>query len=142
MTPAVLWLIAGVVLVAAEALSGDFVLVMLGVAALAAAGVDVLGAPLWLDAVVFAVVSLGLIAVVRPAIKRRMNNPRELRTNVSALVGKEAFVVSEVDARGGRIRLDGEVWSARAQGDDVFEVGERVTVIEIAGATAVVGAGI
>ncbi|MDI2027986.1 NfeD family protein [Saccharopolyspora sp. TS4A08] len=140
MTPALLWLIAGVLLVGAEALSGDFVLVMLGAAALGAAGSSALGMPLGVDVAVFAVLALGLVLLARPAIKRRMNQT-ELKTNADALVGKHAQVESAVDAHGGRVRIDGQVWSARALDEtQVIEVGRTVTVVEIAGATAVVWA--
>ncbi|MDA3645511.1 NfeD family protein [Saccharopolyspora indica] len=141
MTPALLWLIAGVLLIAAEVLSGEFVLVMLGAAALAAAGSSALGAPLPVDAVVFAVLGLGLIFIARPALKRRLHNPLELKTNVDALVGKRAVAESTVDVHGGQVRIDGAVWSARALDEtQVIEAGQTVTVIEIAGATAVVSA--
>lgn len=141
MTPALLWLIAGVLLVAAEVLSGEFVLVMLGAAALGAAGASALGAPLPVDAVVFAVLGLGLIFIARPALKRRLHNPLELKTNVDALVGKQAVAESTVDVHGGQVRIDGAVWSARALDEtQVIEAGQTVTVIEIAGATAVVSA--
>ncbi|MER7081037.1 Membrane protein implicated in regulation of membrane protease activity [Saccharopolyspora kobensis] len=141
MTPALLWLIAGVLLIAAEVLSGEFVLVMLGAAALAAAGSSALGAPLPVDAVVFAVLGLGLIFIARPALKRRLRNPLELKTNVDALVGKRAVAESTVDVHGGQVRIDGAVWSARALDEtQVIEAGQTVTVIEIAGATAVVSA--
>ncbi|SFS80313.1 NfeD family protein [Saccharopolyspora flava] len=140
MTPALLWLIAGVLLVGAEALSGDFVLVMLGAAALGAAGSSALGMPLGVDVAVFAVLALGLVVLARPAIKRRMSRA-ELKTNADALVGKHAQVESTVDAQGGRVRIDGQVWSARALDEtQVIEVGRTVTVMEIAGATAVVWA--
>ncbi|KAA5834223.1 NfeD family protein [Saccharopolyspora hirsuta] len=142
MTPALLWLIAGVLLIAAEVLSGEFVLVMLGAAALGAAGASALGAPLPVDAVVFAVLGLGLIFIARPALKRRlMSHPLELKTNVDALVGKRAVAESTVDVHGGQVRIDGSVWSARALDEtQVIEAGQTVTVIEIAGATAVVSA--
>ncbi|GAA0530158.1 membrane protein [Saccharopolyspora subtropica] len=141
MTPALLWLVAGVVLIAAEVLSGDFVLAMLGAAALGAAGASALGVPLGVDAVVFAVLGLGLIFLARPALKRRMHVQRELKTNVDALVGKHARVEATVDAHGGRVRIDGALWSARAFDEtQVIEAGRTVTVMEISGATAVVWA--
>lgn len=137
----VLWLILGLLLVAAETLSGDFVLVLLGVSALGAAGAAALGAPLWGDAVVFAGLSLGLVLGARPALKRRFRVERELKTNVAALPGKRAIVVERVDHRGGRVRIDGDVWSARTPDEaQVLETGETALVIEIAGATAVVSA--
>ncbi len=137
----VLWLIAGVVLVAAEVLSGDLVLLMLGAGALGAAGASALGLTLGLDAVVFAALSLGLLVLARPALKRAMVHQRELKTNVDALVGARAVVESTVDARNGRVRIGGDVWSARALDEQqVIETGRTVTVVEISGATAVVWA--
>ncbi|GAA4832810.1 NfeD family protein [Saccharopolyspora rosea] len=141
MTPALLWLIAGVVLVVAETLSGEFVLVMLGVAALGAAGAAALGASLGMDVLVFAVLGLGLVVTARPALKRRLQVQHELKTNVDALVGRKAVVESTVDAHGGRVRIGGELWSARAFDEtQVMQAGETVLVMEISGATAVVWA--
>lgn len=136
---ALVWLVAGVVLIAAEVVSGDFVLVMLGVGALGAAGAAALGAPLGVDAAAFAVLSLGLVFFARPALKRRMHHPPALKTNVDALVGHRAVVTSTVDAHGGQVRIDGQLWSARAVDETrVLETGSTVTVVEISGATAVV----
>ncbi|GAA3358601.1 NfeD family protein [Saccharopolyspora gregorii] len=137
----VVWLIIGVILVAAEVLSGEFVLVMLGLAALGTALVVLAGAPTWLAAVVFAALAGGLVLGARPALKRRFLGGRELKTNVDALVGKHAVVVATVDHQGGRVRIDGDVWSARASAEaDVFEADSTVLVTEISGATAIVAA--
>ncbi|GAA1285022.1 NfeD family protein [Saccharothrix xinjiangensis] len=141
MAASLIWLILGVVLVAAEVLSGDFVLVMLGVAALGAAGAAGLGAPVLISAVVFGVVSLGLVLGARPAIKRRMALGTGHRSGIEALVGSTAVVVSRVDAHGGTVRIGGEVWSARSLDRGVVEPGGEVTVVEISGATAVVLSG-
>ncbi|GAB2751487.1 NfeD family protein [Salinifilum aidingensis] len=139
MGAALLWLIAGVLLIGAEVLSGEFVLVMLGVAALGAAGAAALGAPLIVDAVVFAGLSVGLLLAARPALKRRFQVSRELPTNVDALVGRRALVRTRVDAHGGQVSINGDVWSARALDEtQVYEAGQTVTVMEISGATAVV----
>ncbi|CCH31552.1 NfeD family protein [Actinosynnema sp. NPDC047251] len=138
---ALIWLVLGVLLVAAEILSGDFVLVMLGVAALGAAGVSALGVGEVLAAVAFGVAALGLIAGARPALKRRLTAGHELTSGVQALVGGPAIVVSTVDAHGGRVRIGGEVWSARSLDHTVLEPGAEVTVVEISGATAVVMSG-
>lgn len=143
MLVSLLWLIAAVVLIAAETLSGDFVLVMLGAGALGAAGASALGLPLGWDAVVFGGLALGLIFLARPALKRRLRVDRELKTNVDALIGKKAVVESLVDVQGGRVRIDGDVWSARALDESqVMQTGQTVTVVEISGATAVVWAGL
>ncbi|MFC6089782.1 NfeD family protein [Saccharothrix lopnurensis] len=141
MAASLIWLILGVLLVAAEVLSGDFVLVMLGVAALGAAGAAGLGAPVLISAVVFGVVSLGLVLGARPALKRRMELGTGHRSGIEALAGATAVVVSRVDAHGGTVRIGGEVWSARSLDRGVIEPGVEVTVVEISGATAVVLSG-
>lgn len=136
---ALIWLIAGAVLIGAEVLSGDFVLLMLGLGALGAAGAAQLGAHPLIGLLVFALVSIGLITIARPALKRRMHAGDEVKTNVDALVGSKATVVATVTAQGGQIKIGGDTWSARAFDDtQVIEPGSSVTVMDIAGAVAVV----
>jgi membrane protein implicated in regulation of membrane protease activity len=138
MTAAVVWLVAGLLLISAEVLSGDFVLLMLGAGALAAAGTAALGGPLALNLAVFAGVSAALVTLARPALKRRLHTAH-VATNVEALLGGKAVVVSTVDAHHGKVRLRGELWSARAFDEtQVLEPGRAVTVMDISGATAVV----
>jgi membrane protein implicated in regulation of membrane protease activity len=135
---AVVWLVAGFALIAAEVLSGGFVLIMLGVGALAAAGFAALGASIWLDVAVFAGTSIALTTLARPVLKHRLHTDH-VPTNVDALLGDKAIVISTVDAHGGKIKLRGELWSARAYDEtEVLEPGQRVTVMTISGATAVV----
>jgi membrane protein implicated in regulation of membrane protease activity len=140
MTAAVIWLIVGALLVVAELLSGEFVLLMLGGGALAAGGVSLLVAGPVVGGVVFAVVSVLLLFAVRPALRRRLdrgNDPAVMHHQ--ALLGSTAIAVSRVDEHGGRVKIGGELWSARASdGHGVIEPGARVTVLSISGATAVV----
>jgi membrane protein implicated in regulation of membrane protease activity len=137
---ALLWLLAALLLLVAEAASGDLVLVMIGTGALAASGSAALGAPFWADAIVFAAVSILSLGVVRPAVKRRLRRGPTLPTGVEALVGLSAGVLTTVTASGGRVRIDGQEWTARtALADEVLVPGEEVIVVEIDGATAVVG---
>jgi membrane protein implicated in regulation of membrane protease activity len=137
--PWLIWLIAAGVLAIAEALSLDLVLVMLAGAALAGAGAAALGAPVALQVGVFAVVAIGLVGVVRPLAKRRLELPSSERTGIDALRGRNAVVVRTVDQHGGRVKLAGEEWSAEAYDPtQVLPVGSTVQVMEIRGATAVV----
>jgi len=141
---ALIWLIAGVALAAAEALTGDFVLLMLGGAALGTAGVTAAtDAPVWIDAVVFAVFSLVLLLGVRPILRRRYSVPPALTTGVEALPGKHALVLEQVGEHAGRVKIDGDVWTARPLDvTEVYEPGTTVTVMQIDGATAVVWRGV
>ncbi|GHJ38558.1 hypothetical protein Sm713_41670 [Streptomyces sp. TS71-3] len=112
---------------------------MFAVGAVAAAVVAALGGGIVAQVVVFVIVSVALIAVVRPIANRhRMQNPG-LASGVDALKGKQAVVLERVDSAGGRIKLAGEVWSARALDTTrSYDVGQEVDVVEIDGATAVV----
>jgi membrane protein implicated in regulation of membrane protease activity len=141
MTAAVIWLIAGLALIAAEVLSGEFVLLMIGGGALAAAGASaIVGDDQLVGVGVFAVASVLLLFAVRPALRRRLD--RGIDPGVMhhrALVGNTAFVVTRVDGHSGQVRIGGELWSARLLGgDDVIEPGAKVTVMDISGATALV----
>lgn len=136
---ALIWLVAGIALVAAEVVSGGFVLLMLGAGALGAAGADALFGSLAVDVTVFTLVTIGLFVLARPALKRRLAATDYVPTNVDALVGGKATVVAEVNATTGRVKIGGEVWSARALTEGmVIEPGRAVRVVEISGATAIV----
>lgn len=140
MTPAVIWLVVGLVLIAAEVLSGEFVLLMLGGAALIAGGVSLAIGGVVPGAVAFALAAGLLVFAARPALRRRLDRGIEHSTMHSkALVGASAVVVARVDGHGGRIKLRGELWSARScDGHEVIEPGATVTVMDISGATALV----
>lgn len=87
----------------------------------------------------FVIVSVALIGVVRPIAARHSAQRPQLVSGVEALKGKQAVVLERVDGSGGRIKLAGEVWSARAlDAGSAYEVGQEVDVVEIEGATAIV----
>lgn len=141
MTPALIWLLAGVVLIGAEAVSGELFLLMLGGGALAAAGGVALGLVGFFGAaVVFAVVSVALLLAVRPIVRRRLEAALPpLDTHHATMVGRDAEVVLRVNGETGRVRIAGELWSARSMdGHEVIEEGAVATVLEVAGAVALV----
>jgi len=112
---------------------------MLALGAVAAAAAAGLGGGAVLQVLVFAAVSVALIAVVRPIATRHRNQRPQLATGIDALKGKQAVVLERVDHAGGRIKLAGEVWSARSlDAEQVYEAGQEVDVVEIEGATAIV----
>ncbi|MFE5245426.1 MULTISPECIES: NfeD family protein [unclassified Streptomyces] len=112
---------------------------MFAVGAVAAAVIAALGGSIVAQVLVFVVVSVALVAVVRPiAARHRSSRPGEA-TGIDALKGRQAVVLERVTSSGGRIKLAGEVWSARTlDSDQVFEPGDQVDVVDIDGATAVV----
>lgn len=141
MDPWVWWLIAAVVLGIAEfSTGGTLVLGMVGVGALAGAGTAVLTGSDWLPWVIFGLTSAAMVGLVRPVARRHMRQPIESRSGTAALVGADAEVLADVDGHDGRVKLRGEVWSARSfDGRSVYPVGDLVQVLSIEGATALVG---
>jgi membrane protein implicated in regulation of membrane protease activity len=113
---------------------------MLGIGALVAAFAELLFSNTLISLGVFALASIGLVTFARPWLKKRFHGAI-VPDNVQALIGGKATVVATVDDAGGQVKLNGEVWSARAFDEkQVIEPGTAVTVMEIAGATAIVWA--
>ena len=137
----IVWLIVALVLAGAEAASAGLLLIMFAGGALAASLAAALGAGVVGSAAVFSLVSIGPHRL-RPtrspsgtSTRRRWSAPAPPRS-----IGTQAVVLEVVDANNGRIKLAGEIWSARTLDEDArFEPGEKVAVFEIDGATAVVG---
>ena len=134
-----LWLILAAVLAAGEVVTTGFVLGPLAAAAALAALAAALGAGTALAVVVFIAAAVASLALLRPIARRHLRTPAALRTGTAALVGTSATVVERVDELGGRVKIGGEVWSARSFfRDQVIEPGARVEVAKIEGATALV----
>ncbi|MBM9466167.1 NfeD family protein [Nakamurella leprariae] len=134
-----IWLSGAVLLSVAEALGAEFVLLMLGGGALAAALSAVFTDSLIIQLVVFALTSVALVVGLRPHLLRRFNQRPSIATGIDALIGSRATVISTVDATGGQVKIGGEVWSAvGVDGHRPMPPGTSVTVVEVRGATAVV----
>ena len=132
------WTVAAVLLLLAETATATLACAMAAIGAAVAAVLGLLGVGIYGQLPAFVMVSVGLIAFIRPAVMRHQALPG-LRTGVAALVGRDALVTSRVDAHAGQIKLSGQTWTARAADPEaVFEPGSVVHVAEIDGATAVV----
>ena len=136
-----LWLIGAGVLAVGEMLTLDLVLLMLAGGALGAMTVALLGGATVLQLITFIIVSGALLALVRPVAAKHLTDRTPLQLDgVDTLIGKTARVTQEVDVSGGRIRVGADEWTARSQhGGESFEVGETVRILQVDGATAVVG---
>jgi membrane protein implicated in regulation of membrane protease activity len=139
---AVLWVVLAVVLAIAEAFTATLFVAMFAVGALAAAGAGALGAPLLLQVIVFAIVSGLSVGALRPIILKHAKaglEPGETPIGLAALEGEHGVVLEEVDADKGMIKIDGELWQARSfDGAEKYLPGERVRVLRVKGATAIV----
>ena len=135
----IVWILLAAALAVGEVFTLSFLLGPIALAALAAGLVAALGGGSVIQLVVFIAGSIGSLAVLRPIARRHLRTPAALRTGTAALPGARAVVVESVDADGGRVKIGGEVWSARAYlPDQVLEPGARVEVAQIDGATALV----
>ncbi|GAA1516709.1 NfeD family protein [Dactylosporangium maewongense] len=136
----IVWIVVGAALLAAEIFTTTFILLMFAIGAFAAAGAAALGAGVPVQAAVFAAGSALSFLAVRPTLKRYMRRDvRDMQMGVEALEGSTALVIEAVDHDSGQIKIDGELWRARPyDATQTFAIGERVRVIEIKGATAMV----
>jgi membrane protein implicated in regulation of membrane protease activity len=137
----VLWVIAAGAFGVGEMLTTGFFLAPFALGGALAAIVDLAGLGGVAAWVVFVLASLLSLVVVRPIARSHMRTPPQIRTGTAALVGKPAIVLERiVNNEGiGCVKIDGEVWTARAYDDDtVYERGTRVEVVQIKGATALV----
>jgi len=135
-----LWVAVAILAGVVEVLTLDLIFLMVAGGAFVAAVTAAFGAPLALSVLVFAGSTAALLLLARPPLLgySRRSAP-EVAMHTAALVGREAEVLAEVTATGGRVKLGGEVWSARAdQRGETLEVGSHVHVLRIDGATAVV----
>ncbi|RFU83245.1 NfeD family protein [Streptomyces triticagri] len=139
MDPWLIWLIVAGVLAVAEIFTLTAALGLLGVAALVTSGSAAVGLPVPLQFLVFTGVSAVTLVFVRPIALRHVIRPQTERFGVDALIGSAATTTSEVTGLGGRVRIGGEEWTARAYDETlVIPAGATVDVIEIAGTTALV----
>ena len=134
-------MVAACALGVGEMHSGGFYLAPFAIGALLAAIVGLLGVGVALSAIVFGVASGMVFAALRPIAHRHRRLPPPIRTGAAALVGRRAIVLERIANHEGVgcVKIDGEVWTARSYDEDeVINAGERVEVVEIRGATALV----
>jgi len=134
------WLSAAVLLGVAEMLSLDLVLIMLAVGATAGMVTAILGAPVAVQFLVAAGVSVAMLGLVRPSLAKKLHGGPELTLGHDKLVGQRGEVTEEISGlHNGRIKLAGEIWTAAPYDDHVtIAPGETVEVLQIKGATAYV----
>jgi membrane protein implicated in regulation of membrane protease activity len=138
----VIWLIAACVLGVGEMHQGGFYLAPFALGAVLAAVVGLLGVGALLSAAVFLGGSALVFTTLRPIAQRHRRMPPSIRTGAAALVGRPALVLERIanDEGVGCVKIDGgEVWTARSYDEhEEIPAGERVEVVEIRGATALV----
>jgi membrane protein implicated in regulation of membrane protease activity len=138
----VIWLVAACLLGVGEMHQGGFYLAPFAAGAGLAAVASLVGVGALLSAIVFVAASAVVFTTLRPVAQRHRRLPPSIRTGAAALVGRPALVLERIanDEGVGCVKIDGgEVWTARSYDEhEVIDAGERVEVVEIRGATALV----
>lgn len=136
-----IWIVIACALAAGEAATLGFYLAPFAFGAVLAAGAAAAGAASAVQGSVFVVVAGLSFLLVRPIARSHRDQPGSLRTGAGALIGRRVLVVERIanDEGLGCVRIDGEVWTARACDQHAeFRAGSKVSVKEIRGATAMV----
>ncbi len=132
-----IWLIIAIVCFIIETFTVEFTFLMLGGAALVTTGVAFGTDSLAWQIIAFGVASIVLILFARPWAKNKMNPKGPAAGNVYGQVGKSGRSLTLIDESAGRVKIGGDVWSARSTGGTIAQ-GTDVVVVAIDGATAVV----
>ena len=137
----VLWVIVAGAFTVGEMHTNGFYLAPFAVGAGIAAVLALVGAGGLVSSIAFIAAAAAVLLLLRPIAMRHRRLAPSIRTGAAALVGQNALVVARIANREavGTVKIGGEVWTARSFDDDrVIEAGERVEVVEIRGATALV----
>lgn len=129
-----MWLIAFILFAVVElATSMALISIWFAVGSLVALILSAFEVPLWIQLLVFILVSAILLICTRPIAKRHAKN--NIDTNLKINIGKTAKVIEDIDnsKASGRVRLDGVDWTAVSETGEVIEKGSHVTVTKIEG---------
>ena len=134
MGPTTIWLIALILLVLGEVLTVGLTFIWFAVGALGGLLAAVFGAELWLQIVIFLILSALTMALVRPLAARLLLPHREA-TNADRVIGQSAVVTQAIDNVEGKgmVKIAGQIWSARSEHDAPIPEGAEVKVLRIEG---------
>lgn len=137
---AIIWLALLIGFIALEAATVKLVSTWFAAGALAAMIVCLIGGPMWLQILVFFTVSILLLILLMPVVKKHLK-PKLVATNADALVGRTCTVTEDIDpVEGGRVKVGDVTWSARSENGEVIPTGCRVKILKIQGAKVFVEA--
>lgn len=130
----IVWIVLLVVFLVVEAATVSMVSTWFAGGALLALIVCFLGGPVWLQVLVFFMVSIVLLALLRPLV-RKFFQPKLTKTNADSLVGSTCLVVEAIDnlTGTGRVKVGDVTWSARSESGDPIPTGHQVKILKIQG---------
>lgn len=136
----VIWLAILILMLIIELFSMGLTTVWFAGGALVACLSAIFNAPIWLQVVVFLVVSGILLWFTRPLAVKYFNKSRK-KTNIESMIDREAIVMTDINnlEETGLIKIGGIEWTARAEriGDEI-KAGTVVRVVEVEGVKLIV----
>ncbi len=133
------WLIAAGIFFVGEIFTVGFLLFWFGIASLITMFVSFFTSNIIIQMSIFLVTSTILILSTKPLINKFMNH-KTITTNFSSLIGKDAIVVQEIDnLKGtGQIKVNGEMWTALCETNEIIPIGSEVEIIKIEGVKTII----
>ena len=129
-----IWLALMVVFMLAEATTVTTISLWFAGGALAALITSILGGPVWLQVVVFFVISGVLLAALRPMVRKHFK-PKIVPTNVDSIIGTQGYVTEEINnlSAQGQVKLGSMHWTARSSSGEPIPAGTRIQADRIEG---------
>ena len=130
----IVWLALMVFFLVVEAASVSLVSIWFAAGSLGALVASALNTPLWVQILVFLVLSGALLACLRPFAKKFIK-PKITATNTDSVIGSAGFVTEDIDnlSARGQVKLGGMLWSARSTSGNPICKDTKVTVDRIEG---------
>lgn len=134
---AVIWILAAGLLAMIEAFTLGLTTIWFAGGAVCASAAAMFGAPVIVQIAVFLAISVLLLVITRPIVKRRLNDRTE-KTNVEAIIGQEGIAEEDISQYvNGQVRADGKIWSATCETGEIKK-GKVVIIKSIKGVTLTV----
>jgi membrane protein implicated in regulation of membrane protease activity len=133
------WLIVAGLFFVGEIFTLGFLIFWFGIGALFAMIVSFFTTNIIIQTTVFLITSTIFILATKPLVKKFVD-VKKTNTNVFSIIGKKALVIKDIDPihSSGQIKLNGEVWSAETENDEIIKEGSEVEVLKINGVKAIV----
>ncbi|MCH5316311.1 MAG: NfeD family protein [Eubacterium sp.] len=133
------WIALIVIFSVFEAVTAQLVSVWFVIGSIAALVAHILNAPLYLQIIIFIVVSIVALAITRPLVKKYIH-PKKQSTNADRVIGQIGIVTEKIDNLNavGNVKVDGKIWSARSTNGEIIPPDARIEVTEISGVKLIV----
>ena len=128
------WFVLTVILLIAEAATVTVISLWFAAGALAAMVTALLGGAVWIQALVFVLVSAAALTALRPLVRKHLT-PKLTATNIDSVIGSVGIVTGTIDnlTATGQVKLNGMEWSARSTSGNTLEVGTKIRVDKVEG---------